>query len=236
MPGNMEDIYNDILHRIEEYPFADKDLAMRTLSWIFHTGERPGARRFKMDELIDLLITDEGDSELDEESRSSPHDIIAVCKSLVIHNEESGEVGFAHFSVHEYLRKRDLRPISYLAKICISYLSFDEFEKGECDSREALDMRLQKYKAGDFVSRFWGFYASQSEKDPDVQKAILNLLMSDSKRKSMVQLGIYGVQLGRGDWERVTGFVDGMLVLHVLARQGLTYTCGLLLDTKYTYV
>jgi len=68
----------------------DKDLALKTFSWIFHTANKKGARPLKMEELQDLLLTDVIDLEFDPDQRSVPRDILAVCHNLVHHNEQTG--------------------------------------------------------------------------------------------------------------------------------------------------
>src|SRR5947207_7332268 len=68
LPSNIEEMYSNIMRRIEEAGFVVKDLALRTLSWIFHSA---CTRPLKMDELRNLLVTDDGDEDLDEEHQSS---------------------------------------------------------------------------------------------------------------------------------------------------------------------
>ena len=90
----------------------NKQLAMPALAWVFYVANKPGARRLRMEELRDLLVTEPNDKTFQRGYRSSSHDIIAVCQNLVIH-EETDIIGFAHFTMHEFLRKcTELPPLS----------------------------------------------------------------------------------------------------------------------------
>lgn len=230
LPRNIEHLYDDVMRRIENSSNCDKDLAIRTLSWVFHTADRPGARPLQLEELCDLLTTDEDDVEFASEFRVSSDDVVDVCRSLVVPDDKTGIVAFAHFSVHEYFRgSKYLRPVSELAKICLSYLSFDEFEKdGPCLVKEALDARVNKYKAAGFAAKYWGFYAQAAQELPIVQDAALQLLTSANKRMSAFEMDLYY----SGDWVEPLSreYLYSMKLLHYLSMQGMARLCKLVLD------
>jgi hypothetical protein len=136
LPNTVGKLYEDIMHRIEKGGDTDRDLAVRTLSWILHsTNTRP----LKMNELRELLVIEDGDNDLDER-QSTAEDIIAVCQSLVVCDLQSNVVRFTHFTVQEFLndKYRDkLLPSTDLAKVCLTYLTFDIFELGPCANKES---------------------------------------------------------------------------------------------------
>lgn len=240
LPSKVEGVYENILRCISEGQESDRDLAMRTIAWVYHTANTPGARPLRMEELADLLLVDTGDIDLEDQYRSSPHDIVYYCRDLVVHNEESGVVAFNHFTVHDFLRTYEgLPPISDLAKSCLTYLSFSEFEKGRCADKEAFEKRIQKYKAGVFVAKFWGFYARAAEDLPDMREAICKLLSSENKVSSMLQMAGYDPSLG---WEEFNAYFDGETILHILAKTQLVSMCRdyldgkLILDDKYEHL
>lgn len=78
-------LYDDVMRRIEEGGATSRDLAKRTLSWIFHA---INTRPLMMNEFRELLVIEEGDTKLDER-QSSAEDIIVVCQSLVVYDPQS---------------------------------------------------------------------------------------------------------------------------------------------------
>jgi hypothetical protein len=145
-----------------------------------------------------------------------------VCQSLVVRDTESGKVKFTHYSVQEYLREYpNLPPVSALVKICLTYLSFNEFENGACQTEEELETRLKTYKAGPYVAQFWGFYAKKAEKFCDVQDTVYAFLTSENKRNAMLQMEIFA-----RSWWRKVPFTETGTMLHVVARIGLTSICS----------
>jgi hypothetical protein len=231
LPSKVEGVYENILRCISDGQESDRDLAMRTIGWIYHTANNTGARPLRMEELSDLLLVDAGDDDLEDQYRSSPHDIVYYCRDLVIHNEESGVVAFNHFTVHDFLRTYEgLPPISDLAKTCLIYLSFNEFEKGKCYDREAFEKRLEKYKADIFVAKFWGFYARTAEDLPDVREAVCKVLSSEKKVSSMLQIAAYTPS---ADWKEFNARFEGETILHILAKTQLVSMCRDYLDGKF---
>ena len=85
LPKSIDEVYNDVLGGMgSEDPdkSTDKEAAMRTLALIFYTADRPRGRPLQMGELRDLLVTEPGDTQFQNQYRSTPSDIIAVCQSL----------------------------------------------------------------------------------------------------------------------------------------------------------
>jgi hypothetical protein len=237
LPSTMEDIYDEIMQRICDDGETDSDLAICALSWVFHTASGTGARPLRMDEILDLLVVDPGESELNA-FRSSAEDVISVCKGLIIHDEINGVVRFPHLTVQEYLRNsKKLKPISYMAQICTTYLCFDEFEN-ECDSLDTVKERLEKFKAAEFVANYWSYYARGAQHDGEVQDAIYTFLKSEKKSRSMLQMQIYREAVpdpeegNYFDWDWVCWRLRGQGILEILANNGLNLLCEIFLDGK----
>src|SRR5438552_2062786 len=88
--------YKGVVERIE---LADRDLAFRVFSWLFRS-----RRILYMDELLEALVVEVGDTDLDRESLLQAQDIIKSCNRLVMYEELSEFVRFSHVTVHEYFR------------------------------------------------------------------------------------------------------------------------------------
>jgi hypothetical protein len=56
-----------------------------------------------MSELQEALAVQPGDLELEKDYCIEPQDIIDCCQSLVIHDEPTGFVHFAHYTVQQFL-------------------------------------------------------------------------------------------------------------------------------------
>lgn len=238
LPSTVDEAYNDIMRRVENDKPARNKLALRTLSWIFHTSNAKDARPLRMEELCELLVTEEGDDDLQPpQLRSSPGDILDACRSLVIQDNDGGTLRFAHLTVDDYLQKCPLlKPISDLAMICLTYLSFVEFEKGRCTDCEALKERLEQYKAAGFIARFWGHFAREAEQSIKLQEGVMKLLSSEKKTNSMLQIraiSLEGLPDDEG-WEKFQQALDGQTFLHVLAKMGLGGMLKQLLDGAIT--
>jgi hypothetical protein len=226
LPTKIETAYGNVIERIETGKLADKDLALRTLSWIFHTAD---AGPLKMEELCDLLVTDEDDSDIHSEWRPSPEDIIAVCQSLVICEKDGGVVRFTHFTVQEFLREYSgLHAISEMASICLAYLSFTVFES-LCKTRSAFKLRLDKYKASCYVALHWGFYARAADNVQRVRETVTKHFASVSKRRSMLEMIAYV----KDRWKESIEFPTGQTLLHIAAENGLTAVCSEILNDNW---
>jgi ankyrin repeat domain-containing protein 50 len=239
LPKNMTEAYNKTMERIERRSNTDKDLALRVLSWIYH-GAALNLRPLRMDELCELLVVEGGDTALQSQYCSSSQSILDVCQGLAVYDESvklykeplgfhnhcgSGVVRFAHLTVQEFIRGVEILPISELAKLCLTYLSFEEFDEGPCRDAESLQNRVYRiYQAGCYVAYCWGVYTRMTEGIQEVQEIALEFLMSENKRKSMIQMrsmsnmSLYTMGVGTGT------------VSHTIAETGLAVLARRLLE------
>jgi hypothetical protein len=240
LPLTIDDSYDEVLHKIgidDPHKFINKDLALRTLAWIFYTAKKPGARPLRMQELRDLLVTEPDDSIFRPQYRSNPHDIIAVCQSLIIHDEETDTVRFTHYSVYEFLRNcKQLPSVSILSKICLTYLSFEIFDKGMSPNLDMQMERLENYKAAPFVAAYWGFFIKNVDEDEDIQAAAITLLSSEPRLGAIVEMEIIEANKRYNqsiNWKELELYVEGQKIIHVLARQGMEKTLTNFIDGKF---
>src|SRR5271170_3748081 len=126
LPVTLDDAYGDMMGRIEAREKGVMRQALKTLLWILNA-----ARPLTLEEVSELVIVQEGDSEIQDCHRLYPQSVIDACESLVDNSWNPGGyliVRFTHFTVQEFLRKYDftkcLRPMPSLAMTCITYLGF----------------------------------------------------------------------------------------------------------------
>ena len=220
LPKSIDSAYNNVMVRIAEGGDPDMKFALKILSWIFYAADT--TKPLQMEELQSLLVTEKGDHDLRDDELSSPADIITVCQSLVVFDKFSRVVSFTHFSVYEFLQKyryRALLPISEMAKTCLAYLLFEEFEKGRSQDQHA---RRSRFKAGYYVANSWALYARKAQASPDVRDLVLQFLAFESKVESMWQMR-------DPDWFELFHSVNGNTVLHLLAENGLDTICSYVL-------
>src|SRR5271170_402540 len=224
LPKNLDDLYRDIMDRIDASGTSVRDLAFKTLSWIFHA-----ARPLHMDELRELLVILPGDSKL--VSWTLPKDtqfVLKPCEGLVTYDDDGKVVRFAHYTVQNFLeRNPEIRDsVPNLAEICLAYLAFEEFEEGPLREDVELHQRMEEHKAGSYVSQFWGFHTrGEAERSSSVRATVLSVLSSTRRRDAILQMEGYD-QSGSVH----NSYVQDQTPLHILARVGLSYICSRVLD------
>ncbi|CZR52360.1 related to 2-5A-dependent ribonuclease [Phialocephala subalpina] len=141
--------YNDAMDRIEGQLQDQKELAKQVLSWIT-CAKRP----LTILELQHALAIEASDSKLDEENLSQIEDIVSVCAGLVTIDEESGIVRLVHYTTQEYFERTQRqwfpKAESEITTICVTYLSFNEFESGICQNDDEFKKRLESNKLYDY--------------------------------------------------------------------------------------
>ncbi|KAJ5592115.1 hypothetical protein N7537_009019 [Penicillium hordei] len=149
--------YDNAISRIKGQIGEQTDLAMQTLSWLT-CAKRPLTSL----ELQHALAIEEGESTIDEENMPEVEDILAVCSGLVTIENESGIIRLVHYTTQEYLeRKKDLlfpTAENDISRLCVTYILFDTFGSGICESDEAFDERLQSYPFYPYVVWHWGHH------------------------------------------------------------------------------
>lgn len=218
VPSDLPEAYKEILQRIENKGIGAKRLAMKILSWIF-LAKRP----LKMDELREALTVREGDTRLKSMYMIGFERIVEICEGLVTMDECSGITRFTHYTVHEFLLHHRGQVTSLLtsidlAKICLTYLTFEAFEE-VCESKNQIYNRGEIYRMYEYAAMFWSDYArGHAELSSEVRTLIYRLLSSVPKRSSMV--------LFSQPFHRLR---KGQTPLHILAKHGLAKTCEILL-------
>jgi hypothetical protein len=151
-----------------------------------------------MNELREAIIVTPGDKSLIQ-NLTAPEKLIECCKGLVVW-EHGDTVRFLHSTVKDFLHNETpdkLHPVNYIARICLTYLNFDDFEKGPCGDQDLLRERLEKYKFAGFVASNWHLYMKDAgEANQQLQTGFWTLLASRPKRESMIEIrGWYALDL-----------------------------------------
>lgn len=168
LPEGLENMYNDVLKRIQGQNTELASLAMNVLGWIYHS-QRP----LQLLELQHALAVEPEDTFLDEEGLPEKDLLISVCGGLLCMQEDDTGT-FIHYTAQEYFDRRaaslfeDVR-IS-IAQTCITYLSFDDLAQAASTSDEDFEARLSQYPFLDYASSYWGIHAQSHEASSQIQQ------------------------------------------------------------------
>lgn len=126
-PEKLDDAYEDILERI--FHHQDKDsvfLATRVLIWLSYA-----KRTLTIRELQYALAVREDDVSFSQRGLIDPSLFESVCLGLVVIDHASNTVHFIHKTFQDYYAKvrsdQFLEAQVYISSICITYLSFDNW-------------------------------------------------------------------------------------------------------------
>ena len=177
LPQTLFDSYDEAWERIVKHPNSER--AKQVLSWISFA-----SRPLTIRELQHAVAVSPEDTNLEPNKLPAESSLTSACMGLVTVDQESQEVRLVHETTQAYLENR--RQIYFpnaqqvIAVTCLTYLSFDIFEKGYCPSDELLEARLQQNALLDYAARNWGNHA-YGDVEQAIQTPTLKFLKSDTK-------------------------------------------------------
>jgi hypothetical protein len=150
---------------------------MEVLSWI-----TCAKRSLTTLELLHALAVEDEQSKLDEENLSDIGYMVSLCAGLVTVDKESDIIRLVHYTTQEYFIKtrNTWFPDAHcnIAKICVTYLSFDAFETNS-HQKQDIRARLRLHPLYSYAALNWGHHARISSIEGE--KLILDLLESTAK-------------------------------------------------------
>jgi ankyrin repeat protein len=217
--------YEDAMKRIKGQLAEEKDLAEQVLLWIT-CAKRP----LTTSELEHALAVEAGEPRFDTENLCRVEDMTSLCAGLVTIDEESEIIRLVHYTAQEYFERTQSQWFpnaeSKITATCITYLSFNVFESGFCQTDDEFEKRLQLYKLYDYASHNWGCHAR-----------LASMLMPEVKsfleRNVQVEASSQGLLVDkRGEWHvrYSQEFPKKMTGLHLAAYFGVEPAVKLLLE------
>ena len=208
--------YNDAMERIEGQLADEEELAKRALSWI-----TCAKRLLTTSELEHALAIELGELQFDKENLSPIEDIVSVCVGLVTVNGESGIIRLVHYTTQEYFERTQKGWFpdaeTNIATICVTYLSFNDFEIGICQNDEEFEERLQSNPLYDYASHNWGHHAREASTPiPEV----LSFLNAKAQAEASSQV-LLVQKLDSSDLGYSQSFPKKMTGLHLAAYFGI---------------
>jgi ankyrin repeat protein len=210
MPSKIFDVFTDTLERI-----GDDDLARRCLFWLAKTDEPLQYSALSHALAVDPQYTTPDGIDVDD--IPGIEDLVEICCGLVAVDADMN-LRFVHFTVQEYFSQHPecLLPLDNLiiAKTCLSYLSFKEFESGYCDSEEKMQRRLEQYPLYSFAARRWNHFVRKTA-EHEVVDAILHIYLHKGLFDSYAQARhVEWTDEARYKSGKYFGFQDGYSPLH----------------------
>jgi hypothetical protein len=195
--------------------------------WISHA-----RRPILVEELRQALAVNPGDTYLDEEDYPLPKYMVDCSLGSVSIEEESSTIRLVHFSVQEYFCRvrKEIFPLGeqIVTESCLTYLSFDAFGEGRCDSDEKLYDRLQRYPFFKYAARYWGRHGRKYLSENN-EKLALKFLRLDLNLESSTQVRYTSEYHYVGHSQDYPKKSSG---LHIAASFGLVTLVQLLMDDK----
>ncbi|KAI9773772.1 MAG: hypothetical protein M1839_002005 [Geoglossum umbratile] len=233
LPKGMEGLditYEQAMKRIDGQEEGFRELAKHVLSWLIHA-----KRQLTATELQHALAVRIGMKELDKDFVPEVGVLLSICAGLVTVDKESNIIRLVHYTTREYFKRTwtSWFPNAQIGitNVCITYLSFDVFETGFCQSDREFEARLQTNVLYDYAARNWGHHACTAsiEEGSIEEDLILNLLESRAKVSATSQAMMASASYSgysQGAPRQVTG-------VHVAAYFGLVESIIGLLEKEY---
>lgn len=224
LPDTLDRAYADTMRRIQDQAPEDFSLANVVLSWL-STVVRPLTKW----ELIHAISTRSGQEDISRSRLPIEELLTSVCAGLVMIEEETFIIRLVHATAQEYFRRMRRRffPKSgkNVARTCITYLSFDVFDKGPCSSRLELQTRLHNYPFYSYAASHWAAHM-WGHREKSFEVPIRDFLLAKRKVASAIQCRNSASDLATFDM-----YPRNVSPLSYTASLGLTYTVELLTST-----
>ena len=228
LPIGLDEIYKQAKRRIESQGEKYKRLAKKVLSWVVYT-QRP----LSIAELQHAVAIQAGKMDLNGKSIPSVGVIRSICAGLITIDTQNDAVRLVHYTAQEYLERtsKDWFPEAetYITMTCVTYLSFEIFESGFCQTDEEFEERLQINPFYDYAARNWGHHALTAPLE--IKQLILDFLRNDAKVSASTQVLFTSESSWRG-----SGYSQdvprGAIGVHLAAYFGLPEIMMALLENR----
>lgn len=178
-------------------------------------------------ELVQALTVEEGQKTFDADNVVLKEQLLQSCLGLVMVDEETDSVRFAHFTLEEYFSQVAVTyfPDGHLqlGQTCLTFLRFQEF-KVHMETRESFYVMWKQYPFLDYAIRNW-YHHIPKEYDDEVTAWIAEIFMHDHNRACFpvqcMRLLCSSTGLLTQDVNLVGDFHNGFSRFHVAAHFGL---------------
>ncbi|KAH8667741.1 hypothetical protein BGZ61DRAFT_365055 [Ilyonectria robusta] len=209
-PSDLTELYQGIVDQIMEI----NDVAQqKLLTWAVY-----GRRALTLVELEEALAVQEGSisKESTDKHRISLTKGTITSAAGVILEVINGRLYLIHQSAKDFLLKskclataqfcRSLHPNIYLARVCMTFLCFEDFELGPCGDREVLAERNRQHPFLSYAARHWHRHIETTDDIQSFTHVIDRMISPGSPiLLSWAEAsGILGLEEAENTWEVAT--------------------------------
>ncbi|KAL6699043.1 hypothetical protein J3F84DRAFT_393463 [Trichoderma pleuroticola] len=211
--------YEQAIGRIKNHKEGIRNLAMRALAWV-----TLAKRQITTLELQHALATQDGMTALSHDDLPDLTDITSACVGLLTIDEESRIIRLqtqnSWFSIAE----------ESILRSCLTYLLFEVFKPGFCQSDETFELRLQSFPLFHYAANHWECHLSRNA---ETMEQVAHFLESHTNVEASMQARFVEKQhpLHQNYSQE---FPLNMTGLHASAVLGLTEATKLLLERGYS--
>ncbi|OCK74234.1 hypothetical protein K432DRAFT_247154, partial [Lepidopterella palustris CBS 459.81] len=225
LPKELDSVYDGVIRTIRSQNARNVKLAEQILCWVSYA-----FRPLTVTEILHALAVQPGDKSLSENHTTTKDDLVSVCAGLVIVNQETHKVDFAHDTIGLYLKR--IRVDSFpnaqtrLATICLTYISFEDFGQGPCDSDQKMERRLDEYPFLKYAAQHW---CDHARGEPEAEKRVQTLIKSFLQDNKKLTCSYQVMHLPEQRYENYSqNFPEHLDGLAIAASFGLEKIVGLL--------
>ena len=174
------------MERINSQHDDQAALARKVICWVFYA-----SRPLTMPELQHALAVETGDSYLDTDNIPEEGLLLSVCNGLVTYEKQGLVLALVHYTFQQYLEHKaeTLFPEAQVevVRTCLTYLSFNEFERGPCHAENDFRARLEQWPLLGYAVFSWAQHARQGAEEA-CSDLIYSFLSQDAKLSASVQI------------------------------------------------
>jgi hypothetical protein len=244
LPPTLFATYERILDRVNASTEDTQCLVQRVLTWIICSEEPLSTKQ-----LLEAISIEESERKLDADAVPDEEGILQWCSSLIRKTPDGQTLELAHFTVEEFLAAIDcsLPSNAYgryrvysgekslpLAKLCLKYLEFEDFQGEHWTKKAELNEYLEEYPFFKYAAKFWNVHA-KAHFDDEEFIGLAKILLDPCKTKNF----LHWIQWWRWNLPAYQEYiVDGINAisnvetLHVAAFLSLYPVCEWLVEEK----
>jgi ankyrin repeat protein len=166
---------------------------MKILMWVCFA-KRP----LSVNELRDALSVRDNQSCRCPKYQPPRDALLESCLGLILVDDESGAVRFAHQTVQEHLQENASKlfcwtqsPDTEIAKTCLRYLTFDNFKTGPQPTKRDVLQRTMEYPFLEYAATFWGAHARIWDEALDFRQLVQTFIMNENFRANSEQVDAF---------------------------------------------
>lgn len=175
LPPDLKSTYERILRRVDETNIQVRALVQRPLRWLVVAKGELTIGAFR-----EALSIKDGTQKVDREAVPDELVLLRACSSLVRKSTSGQELELAHFTVKEFLLGIDCDSDFFayrvdvkeseveLGKVCLTYLTLQDFNSRLSWSREAKSKRFQEYAFRHYAIIYTFLHVGGHLGDPDL--------------------------------------------------------------------